>query len=153
MNHRGMLIVGALTVLSVSTTSGAASARTLTGYGAFAPVPNYGAQDCISEHWDAALSGCDSLQTLLFEAPVDNWGWHTINAWSYGAGYGSFTCEAQSLQAAGGGWGWWGAVDTFNPSGQQEKSFTVWVGDGASLRLVCWDVANNRGIASISYNP
>ncbi|WP_437905752.1 hypothetical protein WME95_47170 [Sorangium sp. So ce327] len=153
MNYRRMIFAGALTVLSVAAASGAASARTLTGYGAFSPWPNAGAQDCVSESWGAALSNCSTPQTLVFEAPVDNGGAHTINAWSYGDGYGSFSCNAQSIVGEGGPWGWWGATDTFNPSGKQMRSFSVDVGGGASLRLVCWDVPNNRGVASINFNP
>jgi hypothetical protein len=149
--HRGLLVAGVFTVLAGSTVSGVASARALTGYGAFRPI--LPAQTCVSENWGAALNLCDGAQGMFFEAPVQSGNvWHDIWAWSYGAGYGSFTCRAESIQGAGGSWGYWGAFDTFNPSGQEARKFSAYVAAGSTLRLNCWSVPYNRGVASIVYN-
>jgi hypothetical protein len=90
---------------------------------------------------------------MLFEAPIDNAGYHTITAWSYGATSGSFTCQAQSIQGGGGNWGYWGAWDTFNPNGQEGRSFTVYSIYTFTLRLLCTNVPNGRGVASVEYAP
>lgn len=149
MNIRRVFFLGGLMALAGSTFSGTASARTMTAWGAFRAWPSYGAQDCVQESWGAAISSCSAAQTMLFEMPVDNWDTHNILAWSAGTGYGSFTCQAQSIQPQGLGWGYWGAQSTFNPSGQQALTFSVYVGGGYSLRLDCWNVSNGRGLASL----
>ena len=164
MNHRGVRFIGALAVLAATTIAGSAGARTLTGYGAFRPWPNPGAQDCVNEDWGAAYSTCTALQTMVFEGPVDSGNTnHTITAWSYVNGSPTalgFSCRAQSIPAPGGPapgntqWGYEVSPEqTFNPTPQEALSFTVYVPNGWSLRLACTNVSNTQGIASIDYNP
>ena len=150
--NRSCLLLAACLALTVFASTVPAEARTATGFNSYRVSPG-SETSCIVEEWGAAVNNCSySINLLAFETDVDGVGYHTISAWDYQNGYGSFTCGAVSF-AQPNNQQWWGPTSTFNPSGQQQLNFTAYVAPGGALSLYCYNVPQGRGIATLNWNP
>ena len=88
---------------------------------------------------------------MIFELPTDNSGVNTVSAWSFGPGNGSFACFADSFNPNNSPSFSAGAMQTFNPTGQMQLTFSVNVNPGWSLRLNCDNGPVSRGIGGLNW--
>jgi len=130
-----------------------AEARSTTGWNAFRVWSSpLGANQCVAESFGAAVNRCNFNINLTFELVVDTPGWKHITVWDAPGGYGAFTCVAANFSGVNNGIG---VSDgkTFNPEGQEQLDFWIYVHPGDGLSLYCFNVPPSKGISNINWNP
>jgi hypothetical protein len=146
------LILGIWLALTLVAANIPAEARSTTGWNSFRVWQPYGADNCVGESLGAAFNRCSHNINLTFELVVDTAGSKSVTVLDRATQPGSMTCGAISFSPQN---------DTFigspsqkfDPGGQEAKTFQIFVNDGWTLSLYCWNVEPGAGIANINWNP